>query len=170
MCSDMLTLHGPVEDGGGGDHSDGGGRDPFPEDYRLGQLVRLHLRLHLHVEYLKVVARLEGDHLGNRIHDRRFRRDRPPLRLRRIRHVDYDNLDLAIHFLTDTNVLLALHGQRREADKLRVDAHIRELDQLQSPSKRRGGWLVWSVAQTCKSSLALNCEQAPGIGHAPPGT
>ena len=170
MCSDMLTLHGPVEDGGGGDHSDGGGRDPFPEDYRLGQLVRLHLRLHLHVEDLEVVACLQGNHLGNGIHDGRIGCDRTALRLLRSCHVDDDNLHLAVDLLANANVLLALHGQRREADKLRVDAHIRELDQLQSPSKRRGGWLVWSVAQTCKSSLALNCEQAPGIGHAPPGT
>ena len=132
-----LALHRPMEDGARGHHRHGRRRDPLPEDHRLGELVRLHLRFHVHIEDLQVVAGLERDHLGNRIHDRGIGGDGTARRLRRSRHVDDHHLHLPIHLLADANVLLALHCERGEANELRIDAHIGELDQLRGRASRR---------------------------------
>ena len=51
----MLTLHGPVVDGGLGDEGDGVEVDPLPEGHVLHHLVCLHLALHLNVEDLQAL-------------------------------------------------------------------------------------------------------------------
>ena len=45
-----------MEDGVFGDKPDGVDRDPLPEDDILGQVVCLHLGLHLNIEYLQSLA------------------------------------------------------------------------------------------------------------------
>ena len=52
----MLTLHGPVVDGGLGNQGDGVEVDPLPERDVLDHLVGLHLALHLYVEYLETLS------------------------------------------------------------------------------------------------------------------
>ena len=52
----MLTLHGPVVDGGLCNQGDGVEVDPLPERDVLDHLVGLHLALHLNVEYLETLC------------------------------------------------------------------------------------------------------------------
>ena len=80
----------------------------------MEHLMRLHLRLHLHVENLQIVTSLKRDDLGNGIHDGRLGRDGPALRLSWACHIDDNNLYLTIHLLSDANVFLALHRERGE--------------------------------------------------------
>eukprot|EP00965_Chrysotila_dentata_P232706 6199152-Pleurochrysis_carterae.AAC.2 len=130
-CVHESTFHGPVVDGVSGDEGNGRGGDPLPEDDGLSKLVALHLALHLHVEDLEVRACLQRDHFGDRVHDGRLGSDGSSVRLRRVRHLDNDNLRLPVHLLADADVLVAFHRERCKADVLWVDAHIGKVQELQ---------------------------------------
>lgn len=122
-----VALHRPVEDARLGDQRERVERDPLPEHNVLGHCVRLHLRLHLDVEDLQGFLRLQGDDFAGRVHDGRVGADGPPDRVRRVTHVDDDDLRGLADLLADADELVGLHRQVTEGDRRRLDADSREL-------------------------------------------
>ena len=106
----------------------------------LGHLVRLHLRLRIDVEDLKVILRgsrhgsLERDHLGRRVHERRVRGDGSLHGRHWLGHVDDDD-GVGRTSLAHADELLRLHREVGEGDVLRIDAGGGELQK----GKRRDG-------------------------------
>ena len=122
-----VTLHGPVVDGGlrhQGDHVLG---DPLPEDDVIRHRVRLHLGLHLDIEYLQRLLRLESDDFAGGVHDGGVCADGPPDGVGGVRHVDDDHLGGLRHLLPHADELVALHREGVEPDVRGVDPDICEL-------------------------------------------
>lgn len=106
--------------------------DPLPEDDVFGHDVGLHLALHLDVEDLEGLLRLQGDHLRGRVHDGRVGGDGPPDGVHGVGHVDDDNLVVLSDLLADADELVRLHGEGVEAHVGRADPDIGELAKRQS--------------------------------------
>lgn len=71
---------------------------------------------------------LERQDLGDRVHHRRVGGDRPAQRVRRVGHVDDDDLILLADLLADADELVRLHGQGVEPNVGGIDADLLELD------------------------------------------
>ena len=72
----------------------------------------------------------ERNDLAGRIHDGRVSRDRSTDGVGGVVHVNDDHLCRLAHLLTDTDVLIWLHGKGAEPDVGSIDANILELQQI----------------------------------------
>ena len=69
----------------------------------------------------------ERDDLGNWVHDGGVGSYRPSHRVRGVGEVDDDNELRLAHLLAHADELVALHRQRAEPDRRRLDTHVRQL-------------------------------------------
>ena len=92
-----VPLHAPVIHRGFGHQGDHVLRYPLPEDHIVDHRVRLHLGLHLDVEYLQRLLRLESDDFAGGVHDGGVCADGPPDGVGGVGHVDDDHLIVVGH-------------------------------------------------------------------------
>ena len=123
-----VPLHGPVVDRGLRHQRDHVLGDPLPEDDVIRHRVRLHLGLHLDVEYLQRLLRLESDDFAGGVHDGGVCADGPPDGVGGVGHVDDDHLGGLPHLLPHADELVALHREGVEPDVRGVDPDICELE------------------------------------------
>lgn len=129
----------PVVDCSISDEAKGSGRDPFPKSDVCIAQVALDFLLCVEVEDLELFSGLESENLLERVHDSRVCGDGSAHDgWRRVIETNDGDTVLTIVGFPDTDVLLALHGTRREADGIWVDTQCCQHDVLIEDDGRVG--------------------------------
>ena len=118
-----VTFYSPVKNSSGGDNGNDTGADPLPKNDRFVHVMSLDLGFGYKVENLHLSAVLQGDDLGNGIHDGGFGADGALDGL--VRHGSVENGKLV--GLTNANEHVAFHCGAIEFDELWVHAHRHEV-------------------------------------------